>query len=145
MTEKSETRIIEIDGVKLEIDLRTAKRVDTLRVGDRVRLLKDKTVHHGVVAGFEPFDELPTIVVAYLTDEWFGNNILKFEYYNSKTRAENKLEIVPSIDDDLPVERDYILRKFDREIEQARAKIDDLERRRKWFLENFGKYWGEES
>lgn len=36
-------RIIEIDGVKIEVDLRTAKRIDTYRVGDNVKILnKDR-------------------------------------------------------------------------------------------------------
>ena len=34
-----EKRIVEIDGVKIEVDLRTAKRIDTFRVGDNVKVL----------------------------------------------------------------------------------------------------------
>ena len=32
-------RIVEIGGVKIEVDLRTAKRVDSYRVGDPVKVL----------------------------------------------------------------------------------------------------------
>lgn len=38
----SETTIIEINGVKLEIDLRHAKRIDNLRVGDTVKVLRKR-------------------------------------------------------------------------------------------------------
>jgi hypothetical protein len=31
-------RIVEIDGVKIEVDLRSAKRIDTFRVGDNVKV-----------------------------------------------------------------------------------------------------------
>ena len=34
-----EKRIVEIDGVKIEVDLRTAKRIDTFAVGDNVKVL----------------------------------------------------------------------------------------------------------
>ena len=38
--EKEYMKTIEINGVKLEIDLRTAKRVDTFKIGDNVKVLK---------------------------------------------------------------------------------------------------------
>ena len=33
-------RIIEINGIKLEVDLSTAKRIDEFRVGDNVKVLR---------------------------------------------------------------------------------------------------------
>ena len=40
-----EKRIVEIDGVKIEVDLRTAKRVDSYKVGDNVKILeKEKSL-----------------------------------------------------------------------------------------------------
>ena len=33
-------RTIEINGIKLEVDLRTAKRIDQFKVGDNVKVLK---------------------------------------------------------------------------------------------------------
>lgn len=83
-----ETTIIELNGVKLEVDLRTAKRVDTLRVGDRVRLLEKSsysssvTVHHGIIAGFEPFPSAPTIIVAYLKTA-YREATIEFVYLNT--------------------------------------------------------------
>lgn len=50
--------IIEVNGVKLEVDLRTARRIDEIRIGDRVKVLikgySDYKVHAGTVIGFEP-------------------------------------------------------------------------------------------
>ena len=31
--------MVEIDGVKMEVDLRTARRIDTFAVGDNVKVL----------------------------------------------------------------------------------------------------------
>ena len=61
-------RIVEIDGVKVEVDLRTAKRVDSFRVGDNVKILdksyQDYKVKPGIIVDFAEFQELPTIVIA---------------------------------------------------------------------------------
>jgi hypothetical protein len=71
MTETN--KIIEINGVKFEVDGRTAtlRQIDTIRIGARVKVLKKKygddyEVHHGVVVGFEPFKEAPTFIIAYI-------------------------------------------------------------------------------
>ena len=60
-----EKRIIEIDGVKIEVDMRTAKRIDTFKVGDNVKVLcksgDDFKVRPGVIIDFCNFKEKPTI------------------------------------------------------------------------------------
>src|SRR5690349_2704390 len=109
--------IIEVNGVKLEVDLRTAKRIDTLHVGDRVKVLvkqyNDFAVHAGTVIGFEPFENLPTVIVAYLKSDYSGPEI-KFLYFNAKSK---ETEIIKAIDDDhLEINRQDVLQKMDREI-----------------------------
>ena len=81
MSEQEKT-IIEVGGVKLEVDMRYARRVDTLRVGDRVKCLVKKygnthETYPGVVVGFEPFPSLPSIVVAYLDTSSYNGDTLK--------------------------------------------------------------------
>lgn len=139
----SDKRIIEVDGVKIEVDLRTAKRVETLRVGSRVRVLVKPAygkaeVHHGVVIGFEPFNELPTIIIAYMAIE-YANIDLKFVHYNKNTQG---VEIVASIDDDhASLDKDEALRFFEVEIEKKQGELKDLEDRRRYFLEKFSSWW----
>ena len=141
-----ETTIIELNGVKLEVDLRTAKRVDTLRVGDRVRLLEKSTynsevkIHHGIVAGFEPFPSAPTIIVAYLKQAYREASI-EFVYLNTASEDTKQWEIVPSIDGDLPVNKEDVVSSINRNIETKLAEIQDLERKRDYFLREFGKYF----
>jgi hypothetical protein len=60
-----QTTIIEIGGVKLEVDLRSAKRIDELKIGSRVKCLQKPSYGEmktlpGVIVGFEPFPSLPT-------------------------------------------------------------------------------------
>ncbi|MHC4294732.1 MAG: hypothetical protein ACYSTL_04025, partial [Planctomycetota bacterium] len=56
--EQDQIRVVEINGVKLEVDLRHAKVIDQFRVGDRVKVLKKKyekvyESHPGAIIGFD--------------------------------------------------------------------------------------------
>lgn len=137
----SDKQIIEVNGVKMEVDMRHAKRVDTFRVGDRVKLLKKKDaygetkVYSGVIAGFEQFESLPTIVIAYVEVDYSGATV-KTAYINTEN---NKYEIVADSDESLPIEKGAVLQKLDREIEKKQDEIRDLELKRDYFNRMFGK------
>lgn len=141
MTDQSK-KIIEVNGIKMEVDLRHARRVDTFRVGDRVKLLKkadgygtETKVYSGVIAGFEQFESLPTIIVAYVEVDYSGANI-KTAYINTQNE---KYEIVADSDESLPIEKGAVLQKIDREIEKKHDEIRDLELKRDYFNKMFGK------
>ena len=136
------TTVIEISGVKLEVDLRTAIRIDQLRIGDRVKVLvktySDYRIYPGTIVGFEPFEKLPTIIIAYLEVDYSGANV-KFVHFNANTKD---TEVVKAIDDDiLEIDKPVALAGFDREIEKKRAELQDLEAKRAYFLANFQAYW----
>ena len=137
-----EKTIIEVNGVKLEVDLRTARRVDTLRVGDRVKVMvkgySEYKVHAGTVVGFEPFQNLPTVIIAYLDRDYSGSK-LKFLYFNSQSK---ETEVIKAIDDDqLDVDKADVLQSFDKEESQLQEKIDEVRRTRQYFLDNFKAYF----
>jgi hypothetical protein len=119
-----EKQIIEINGIKMEVDLRHAKRIDHMVVGTKVKLLakgnsySSTEVHSGVVVGFEPFESPPTIIVCYLKVD-YSSAELKFAYINKETA----------------------LSKIDRELEKKRAEIEDMERKRDYFLRHFNTYF----
>ena len=73
-------RIIEINGIKMEVDLSTAKRVDEFKVGDAVKVLRDKKVLSGAIVEFVNFRELPTIKVAVFSTDYWGS---KIEFINN--------------------------------------------------------------
>lgn len=139
----SDMTIVEINGVKMEVDLRHAKIVhENLRVGTKVKVLTKNdysgpSVHPGVVVGFEPFPSLPTIIVAYMDTGYDGE--LKFAYVNSK--SSEKWEIIPSIDDELPIAKNDVLARFDRDIEKKEAELRDLHAKRDFFLRHFDAYF----
>ena len=140
----TETTIIEINGVKMEVDLRHAKIVhQNIRVGSRVKLLEKggyggPTVFPGVVVGFEPFTDLPTIIVAYVKTGYSAPG-LEFAYINAK--CAEKWDMVPSMDDDLPVAKGDVLAHFDREADKKRAELHDIEAKRDFFLRHFNRYF----
>lgn len=140
----NEKTVIEINGVKMEVDLRHAKVIhDNIRVGTKVKILMkssygEPAVWPGVVVGFEPFVDLPTIIVAYIEHSYASAN-LKFAYVN-KNSAE-KYSLVPSLDDELPIDKAAVLDVFDRDITKKRAEIDDINARRDFFLRNFDRYF----
>lgn len=141
MSENTKT-IIEVNGVKLEVDLRHAKRVDELRVGDRVKVLTKAydgyKVSAGSVIGFEPFSKLPTIIVAYV-EGGYSTHDIKFVHFNAQSKD---VEIVKAIDDDaLDIAKENVLASLDREIEKKRREIADIEEKRAYFLRNFQAYW----
>lgn len=140
MTDKT---IIEINGVKLEVDMRYARRVDEIRIGDRVKVLtkeaysNEHKVHPGIVVGFEPFQALPSIVVAYVENSWTSADV-KFMYFNKATKDR---EIVIAADADLDVDRERIIKAFDRQIAAKQREIEEIEAKRAYFESNFRAYW----
>ncbi len=141
MTDEN-TKIIEINGVKMEIDLRHAKCIDHFRVGDRVKVLKKEyssySVHHGVIIGFEPFENLPTMIVCYAQISYSEAEI-KFLYFNAETKD---IEIVACIDDDQSaLDKSDFVKQVDKKIMKLESDIQDLKYKRQYFLEKFQTYW----
>lgn len=141
---ETQTTIIEVNGVKLEVDLRSARRIDELKIGSRVKCLtKDYSgskVCPGVVVGFEPFKSLPTIVVAYLSMA-YGAAGLTFKSFNADTKD---FEIVMDIDNNaLELDRDEAIEFFTREIGKKEAELAEAKAKRKFFEDHFGRYFGD--
>lgn len=141
--------IIEINGVKMEVDLRQAKMVhENIRVGTKVKVLEKSdyqtpTVRPGVVVGFEAFKEIPTIIVAYVKDGWGETNFVNFAYINASEGSRKKWEIVPTMDDEISLSQENVLGGIDREIKKHERNIEDLKARREYFVRNFGVYFSD--
>lgn len=145
MSTESTMTTIEINGVKMEVDLRHAKRIDELRIGDRVKVLtKDYassfTVHAGVIIGFEPFVELPTIIIAYVPVSYTGAD-LKFLHFNAKSKD---VEVVKAIDDDeLDLSEADVMGALGREKEKLLAQVAELDAKAAYIRTHFRAYWGQ--
>lgn len=133
-------RAIEINGIKMEIDLRHTKRIDEFRVGDRVKMLKKSygdtyEVHSAVIVSFDAFEKLPTIVLAYLTSSG-----LLFAALNAQTKD---IEIAPAFENDIEFSKEEILRRMNNDIEVGEQKVAELRERKRFFMSHFGKFFGE--
>lgn len=134
-------RIIEINGIKMEVDLRHAKVIDTFKVGDTVKVLikgyLDYKSHVGMIVGFDEFKNLPTIVVAYLNID-YASTAINFVYINSESKD---VEICKINDWDIPYSKTQILDRMQVEIDKKAQEVKDLETKKEVFLTMFGKYF----
>jgi len=136
-------KTIEINGVKVDVDLRTAKQIHNLKVGDRCKLLSKSNyggskVYPAVIAGFDMFPSKPTIIVAYLEIE-YSSVALKFAYVHEGS----DYEVVGTMDEYLPVEKGDVLARFDKEITKLEEQMQDVQAKRNWFEKNFAQYFPE--
>ncbi len=140
------TKIIEINGIKMEVDLRNAKVVNNYKVGDNLKILiKDGygdtfKSYIGTIIGFDEFKSTPTIVIAYLKTE-YGAASIEFVYYNSKTKD---IEVCPLNGWDVPVSKQQIIDRFDGQIEKKKQELSELENKKVLFQTLFGKYFENE-
>ena len=134
-------RIVEIDGVKIEVDLRSVKRIDTFRVGDNVKVLckeynGDFKVKPGIITDFANFKDKPTIIVAVLDESYSGVSINFVHIYDG---MEDKYEIVYATEDEVKLSQDGVLEKFEREIAKKKHEMEDLQFKKDFFIRHFMK------
>lgn len=134
-------RIVEINGVKLEVDMRSARRIDEFKVGDSVKVLDQRNdkceMRSGVITDFANFKELPTMMVAvYKVGSYWEKPTIEFIPYNAKTEG---IEIVGVSAEEIIVSRDTVVQKFDDEIAKKRDELNDLIIKRDTFVKYFGK------
>ena len=139
--------IIEISGIKMEVEMRTAKttKINTYKVGDQVKILvKDYSSYKsypGVIVGFDNYEKLPTIVVAYL-DIGYSEANIKMAYINEESK--DTYELVKAEYDIPPFEKDSVIEKLDREITSTEQKLADLKVKRQYFIDKFNNYFEQE-
>lgn len=135
---------IEINGIKVEVDLRTCKVVDTYRIGDNVKVLKKEydnySVYSGVIVDFVAFKERPALVVAYFRQDYGGVSI-QFETITSESKD---IEIAPCLPHELTINKNRVIDKFNLGIEAKEREADELRQKRDYFIENFSKFFEQE-
>jgi hypothetical protein len=140
-TEKSELKQIEINGVKLDVDLRTARRIDEFKVGDNVKVLRKSysgyEVQAGVIVEFVNFKELPTIQIAVFKNDYSGSTI---EFINFNSQTEN-IEIAFVSAHEVIIEKNRVLDKINDAIDKKKNEMDELIAKKEYFLNNFQKYF----
>ena len=139
----NERRIIEINGVKIDVDLREATAVEMMKVGAPVRVLRKEyggtyKAYSGVVIGFDQFKNLPTISIAYI-DTTYSDADVKFLAFNAETK---ETEVISADEASLVAfdEKDA-LEALDRKIEKAERELKDAQTKRAYFIAEIGRAW----
>jgi hypothetical protein len=133
--------VIEINGVKMEVDLRTARVVDNYRVGDTVKVLRKEyggyAVDYAAIINFTAFEKLPTIELLAVDR---GGDV-RYQSFNAETKD---IEIAPL--NKLEVQFDYetITGKLNRQIETKEKELREARTKAQAFHGAFGKIFGEE-
>lgn len=144
--EEPQYKTIEINGVKLEVDMRTARKVENYKIGDRVKVLVKEYSSYkpypGVIVAFDMFEKCPTLTVAYL-DIGYSGAELKFAYINGGPDEDKAQPELAPYNDDIHVDKADVIDRLDKEINKKQTEIEDLERKKVYFLSNFNKYFEE--
>ena len=89
-------------------------------------------MYPGVVIGFSPFTELPSIEICYVK-KGYSEADLVITTFNEKS----SIEIVKAVDD-LPVQQADVVAWFDRQRTKKELEIADLETKKQYFVRWFG-------
>lgn len=139
-----EKRVIEINGMKLEVDLSKAKRIDEFRIGDNIKVLRKAystsyDVDNGVIVDFVNFNSLPTIQIAMFKQNYNGSEI-QFLNYNAQTKD---IEISACSKHELTLEKNKMVERLQAEIDKKKTEVDELKNKLDWFNKFYGKYFTE--
>lgn len=135
-------KLIEINGIKLEVDLRYAKKIENFRIGSNIKCLVKRYENYkvcpGVIIGFDNFEKLPTINIIYL-DQEYGQAKLEFKAFNAESKD---FEICESTaESDIDINRDYVLDIMDRDIASKELALLEATNKRDFFIKNFNKFF----
>ena len=134
-------RIVEVDGVKLEIDLRTAKVIDHYKIGDPVRVLFPGTgygtgIRAGVIVGVCEFEKNPAIEILVLDAEYSSAT---FKVVTIISGQANEVQIAPYDRYSGLFSQSDIVTRFDRTIQQKELELADLKLKKDYFINDFAK------
>ena len=126
-----ETRIVEINGVKMEVDLRHAKVVEQYKIGSPVKVISqqyenDYKVSPGVIVDMTEDGEGSGVIQILVLDESYSSVDIKIVTFGSKTKNVTiapfaKYEMKWS-DADINDKFDQMIRKHEEEIRILKSK-----------------------
>lgn len=137
--------IVNINGVDIDVpDSAIKPSTSALKIGDPVKLLvksqySEPQVCAGVVVGFEMFQSLPTISVAYLGGGSFSPT---FAFAHINTKSADKYELVHGLDRQiLQIDRSRIEQVLAEDVEKKRRELDESLSKQRFFNERFAAYF----
>ena len=131
-----EKRIIEIAGIKMEVDMRHVKRIDTFKVGSPVKLLKKQysdeyRSYPGIIVGLTEFKENPAIDILYVD----GHDVS----FLTVTGSSKNIEMAPMNPNEFVFEKKDIIAQLSKNCDDKYAEYVKAVQKRNAFIYNFGK------
>jgi len=140
------TRIVEVAGIKMEVDMRRAVKVECYKVGTKVRILKKSSsygeeykTYGGVIIGFDQFVKQPSILIAYLKSS-YGDTEIEFLTFNDETKD---VEICIADDNFIPFQKATVLEILSNKIVEAEQHLLEAHAKKEYFEKNFNEYFKE--
>jgi hypothetical protein len=134
----NEKTVIEINGVKMEVDLRQATVVENYRVGSSVKVLikeySSYKMYPGMIVDFYMFKSTPAILLAYVETGY--NPDIKFVTVTSETEG---VEFAPISDFELTIDKESMVDALDRKIVKAETELLTAKQQKDFFLKSFSK------
>lgn len=133
-------KTFEVGGKTFQISEPKIRQITEYAEGDTVKVLVKQysdqfSCHPGIVVGIEPFENMPTVVIAYLEGGYSPD--VKLLHFNKVTAEKQSVEICPACPDELILCRQDILATMDRQIETKRLEVLGLEQKRAYVLKRF--------
>ena len=137
----NEKRIIEVNGIKMEVDLRHAKVIENYKIGDNVKILiknySGYDSYPGVIVAFDEFKNLPTITICYVEINYSKAEV-KFASLNSKTEG---IEIIHMSEHEVMIDKKQALDYLDNVIFKSQQDLLELQRKRQYFIDKFNQHF----
>jgi hypothetical protein len=134
-------RIVEIDGIKVEVDISTAKVISNYKIGDPVRILHPGEgygcgIKPGIIVGFCQFEKNPAIEILELDTDYSGTN---FRIVTIVSGQKNDVQICPYDRFEGLISRSDVVTRFDREIQKKELELADMKLKKQYFIDEFSK------
>lgn len=141
MSEQNQT-IIEINGVKMSVDLSKAKVISEYKVGDYVKILlkeygENYKTYLGNIIAFDNYATTPTIVIAYVKAEYNSASI-EYVHFNKGTK---NIELTPLNDWDVPLRKSIVMEQFNKEILKKEQELKEMRNKAQMFEQLFAKWF----
>ncbi len=134
-------KIIEINGIKMEVDLRHARAIESFKVGDRVKCLvksssysSEYATRYGVIIDFNEFQTLPTIVVAYIENNYSDFDV---KIVNVNSQSKDAAQIVPMDKLEIGISRTDLEQTVARQLDAKKLELRKLEEKQAYVMQVF--------
>ena len=138
---------VEINGVKYDVVIDEAKRIESFCVGDNIRVLVKEysdtwKSYLGVIIGFDDFKDFPNIRIAYI-EQSYSNCSIKYIDINPMNEEKEKYKIANIQKSDVMLNKSDVIEMLENEILKKDTELREAKRKKQFFIDMFSKHFEE--